>query len=211
MNKEEFQREMDRLVLRFTDKHYPREVCEMVWNESHELSHFWFKRTVTNFIGSCRFAPLLNEFREAIHTERERVWRSEKSRSHFQETPCSENKFGTQDIREIIGLASKRMSGAISKAEFQSHLRLIYSAAQVSDKRKCKICDKGVVIAINKSFPEKSPRYAFKCSCELGLARDESWPIWGRQFEYELIPEEEFQNFEFQNQSRKESDPNSVA
>ncbi len=67
----EFNNQMTRLIRNFGKNAYSEERGALIWREVQHLSAVWLENTVDRFIGDCKYAPLLPEFREAIAKERE--------------------------------------------------------------------------------------------------------------------------------------------
>lgn len=71
MNEIQFQYQIRRLQEQFGNQNYSQERIKLIWREVKDIEPFWFEKTVDRFIGECRQAPLLPEFRDAIAVLRE--------------------------------------------------------------------------------------------------------------------------------------------
>lgn len=79
MKQQHFQTQVNRLAETFGAQAYKRERVELIWREVANFGEVWFTKAIDDFIGNCRHAPLLPEFREKISLERERGWIGEKA------------------------------------------------------------------------------------------------------------------------------------
>lgn len=78
-----FQGQMKRLTAQFPQA-YSQERVALIWREVQGFSDAWFTRIVDKFVGECRQAPLMAEFRNEISFERERNWSKQKEQ-HAQD------------------------------------------------------------------------------------------------------------------------------
>lgn len=114
MRIDEFETHLNRLRDVFGDRNYTDERAKVFWREVRDMDASWWARTVDRFIGECKFAPLMPEFREVITRERERNWSVEKS-CHTRD---AKEFFLIADDPEIRGSVMKtildRMNGKVS-------------------------------------------------------------------------------------------------
>lgn len=77
MTAEHFQVQMNRLANTFGGA-YKTERTQIIWREMGNLPEEAFTRMVDKLIGECRQAPMIQEFREAASSEREKIWSKTK-------------------------------------------------------------------------------------------------------------------------------------
>jgi hypothetical protein len=75
------------------------------------------------------------------------------------------------DICKKIVTTSKH---APTVADFQEHVNAIPRLVK-NINGSCIVCNNGLITATNK---ENGGLYSFKCPCDIGLQRNETYPIW---------------------------------
>lgn len=116
MTQQHFQIQMNRLSRVFANA-YNEERTKLLWRELESLSDQWFTRVVDKFIGECRYAPLMPEFREEASKERERTWGKEKQRNAI-EAKEFQAKLSTDEMREVCKQIRKKAAGGMSDGDF---------------------------------------------------------------------------------------------
>lgn len=125
----EFNAGMLRLKNTYEAKYYPPERVKVLWHEIQGFSSQWFMHVVDEFIGSMRQAPLLNEFREAMSKEREKVAYKDKMQ-HSQDAHDFFNAtYQDDDIAEICTNIRKIIRGVSSPKETEQYIQLLQHAA----------------------------------------------------------------------------------
>jgi hypothetical protein len=101
---------MDRLAETFGAHHYSPERTKIIWREVGSLSGEWLQRVMDKFIGEFRQPPLIQEFRNEIAIERERVHQTEKKQHQneaaefFRTPPEKAKEWAQQILKNIRGL-----------------------------------------------------------------------------------------------------------
>ncbi len=65
MTEHEFKGQMTRLVSVYGDKAYPPERMSLIWREMKNAALYEFEAIVSELIGTCSYAPLIDKFRTA--------------------------------------------------------------------------------------------------------------------------------------------------
>lgn len=78
MTQAEFQNHMQRLVNNYGKAAYSAERANLIWRAVEGLSAEWWGKCVDEFIAYARQAPLMDQIRERIAAERERIWGEQK-------------------------------------------------------------------------------------------------------------------------------------
>ena len=99
MDKEFFQKQMERLVDTFGVNQYKPERVSLIWKEVLSFSEEWFSKAIDHFIGNLRQAPLMPEFRAEIATERERLWIIEKAQRRKESELEVESTYSAEKVR----------------------------------------------------------------------------------------------------------------
>lgn len=116
MSPTQFQTQMNRLAETFGGQHYKRERVDLLWRELAQFSDSWLIRIVDKFIGECRMAPLLAEFREEASKERERSHSIEKQR-HAQEAKEFMSRLPETEMRQICKEIRRLSTGCMSDGD----------------------------------------------------------------------------------------------
>lgn len=167
MSPANFHEQIKRLKATFGESHYPEERVNLIWKFVEHEPIEWFKRACDFFISESRTSPLLPQFRENLYSNRPR---KEKERS--AEVKHHKSRLGPEFAREITSMLAKKMSGEISKQEFDSWRIVAQTAIDEavkqgkSDERQvCIMCDDGGLIA-TEDF--NGSIVAFRCKCSIG-------------------------------------------
>lgn len=83
MTTEHFANQMNRLANTFGGA-YKTERTQIIWKEMGNLPEEAFTRIVDKLIGECRMAPMIQEFRDAAASEREKIWSRQKDQRMSQ-------------------------------------------------------------------------------------------------------------------------------
>lgn len=65
MTETEFRSQMNRLVAVYSEKAYPPERMQIIWREMKNAAVYEFENIVSELIGSCSYAPMIDKFRAA--------------------------------------------------------------------------------------------------------------------------------------------------
>lgn len=66
MNLQEFEKQINRLIEVYGEKHYAGERKKLLWGEFKDLEPWIFMAAVGRLIGDCAQAPMMYKFREVI-------------------------------------------------------------------------------------------------------------------------------------------------
>lgn len=135
MDQNHFQRQMDRLSETFGANHYKAERMKLIWQEVQASSNDWMRLTVDYFIGECKFAPLITDFREAMIKDRERRYSVEK-KSHADEAEAFMSAYTIQDIQTICQTIRNRLSGDLNDQDFTCFKKMISPMTRI----QCEKC-----------------------------------------------------------------------
>lgn len=124
MDQQQFQRQMSRLSDTFGANSYKDERIKILWREIQDFSIEWLARTVDHFIGSCRHAPLMPEFREELSKERERM-HSVQKREHREDAKEFKTSYPAEDIKTICEQIRRRITGSMDDQDYQGFMRMI--------------------------------------------------------------------------------------
>lgn len=80
--------------------------------------------------------------------------------------------FTPEDIRSHVDMVSKKARGEISGAELSAYMGIVKDAVDHAYRAKC-VCFDGLHL---RDLDGK--RFAFKCTCPLGKARHEKYPVY---------------------------------
>lgn len=178
---EQFQFQMNRLITQFGKSSYSTERIKLICREVRGLSALWFEKLVDQFIGECRHAPLLPEFREEIAKERERIHRIEKDSHAKDAEEFFDGIYMPEDKKTICQYIQKRLRGEISDADFEVFIKHLNHAGKgISHKVSeisCRDCDgSGRVFHRN----EENYEFVYRCYCPQGQKQAKSYAIWPR-------------------------------
>lgn len=119
MTESQFVSQMGRLERQFGK--FGPERGSILWREVKDFSEPWFSKVIDKFIGECRQAPLLPDFREEIAKERERLWSLEKITN---EQDAKEFWAGSaiqdEERKHICQTITKRLKGKISDQDWHN-------------------------------------------------------------------------------------------
>jgi ribosomal protein S27E len=162
-----FEQAMKRMVDNFGKAAYSQERVQLIWREVKDLDSGWFTRTIDSFIGDCRQAPLLPEFRNAVASERERLWRIEKSKDTREAESFMSSSFPKDDLRNIVQQIITRMTGGVSDESFDGLIKMLDNFAAHTHRVKCLKCnDTGIIF---EQDPKHPGIYVRKCTCPTAL------------------------------------------
>jgi len=136
MTQFEFDSQMVRLVKTFGKAAYADERCFILWQEVKDMPASWFIRTVNEFIGSYRQAPLLAEFREAVAKGREKVYEIQK-RQHKQDAHgfMQGDTFpNNEEIQYRCEMIRRRLKGGVSDAEYAEFIEQLESGRKIDQQ-----------------------------------------------------------------------------
>lgn len=136
MSAAHFQGQMERLVRVFGKNAYPPERAQIIWREVSNLSNEWFTKIADEFIGNCKYAPLMPEFREEIGKERERLYSIEK-KQHTQEAKEAMSMYSGEDIGTICNQIKKRVQGGMDDDSFKAFNKMLTP----KEYYKCQRCE----------------------------------------------------------------------
>jgi hypothetical protein len=131
MTPQHFQRQMTRLSETFGKQAYGQERVQLLWREVGQLSDEWMTSVTDDFIGGCRQAPLLAEFRERAAIERERLWQIEK-RQHTRECEAAmASVFAREEIKSICESIRKIARGGMTDDDRCAFLKSLNGATGI--------------------------------------------------------------------------------
>jgi hypothetical protein len=177
----EFDQQVNRLKDCFGDRNYSDERMKVIWKEVGTLSSYWLSSVIDQFIGECRQAPLMPEFREQIAKERERLHRIEKDVHAEEAKEFFDGIYMPEDKKTICQYIRKRLRGEVSDADFEVFIKHLNHAGKgVSHKISqigCRDCDgSGLVFHRN----EENYEFVYRCYCSQGQKQAKSYAVWPR-------------------------------
>lgn len=180
MTSHEFNTQINRLKDCFTDRSYSDERMKVIWREVQDLDGKWFAKVVDRFIGECRQAPLMTEFREEIAKERERLWELQKKHNAKDAKDFMSGIYQPDDIKTICQYIVKRVSGGVSDQDFSSFIKHLDTAAEglatVQPIQKCSTCqERGLIFVRYTSGYE----FVYRCTCLYGQRHSKGIPVIG--------------------------------
>jgi hypothetical protein len=96
LNKDEFTREIERLIETYSPKQYPAERIKGMWTELRSVKHDVFNHAVTKLIATSNFAPMLDKIKEQV-----RLSSGEFFRIDVEHGECSTcNKTGSIHVQK---------------------------------------------------------------------------------------------------------------
>lgn len=164
----EFTQQLNRVASTFGKNAYGDERIQLIWREVKDLSSNWMVKTVDRFIGECRHAPLMPEFREEISKERERLWQFEKKQRAKDAKDFFEGVYAPEDKKTICQFIQKRLRNEVLDADYQTFVKhLTHATESVTDinhRIKCKTCiDSGLVFQREENY-----EWIYRCFCSQG-------------------------------------------
>lgn len=103
MTQAEFAAQMTRLVANFGKSAYSDERARLIWRAVEPLSAAWWTKTVDDFIAYARQAPLMDQIRERVAEERERIWGAHKKQApKLWEPPRDARCFACKDSGVVM-------------------------------------------------------------------------------------------------------------
>lgn len=131
MNRQLFQRQMERLAETFGAAHYRHERIEIIWREVKDLPDAWFTKTVDKFIGECATAPLMPKFREEIANERERNWNSVKEQERKETQQFLRDSYSNEEKQTICEMIRRigRGNGEVEELDKKNFISMLENAA----------------------------------------------------------------------------------
>jgi hypothetical protein len=105
MTEEHFQKEMNRLAERFGAQHYKQGFQRLLWKDVKDLSESWFTAILSEFIYCARQAPLGEEFRQKVASEREHQWKNTRpidKKSYDASLPNNPNCSHCRDVGILV-------------------------------------------------------------------------------------------------------------
>lgn len=130
MNWDKFTKQIDRLAQTYGKNAYGEERVLLVWKEVKDLSDQWIEKVIDGFIGECRQAPLMTEFREQISKERERLWRIEKAKNAQDAKDFFAGTYQDEDKATICQYIKKRLNGKVSDEDYETFIKHLTHAAE---------------------------------------------------------------------------------
>jgi hypothetical protein len=177
MSPGEFQHHMSRLANQFKQA-YGDERVSLILREVGTLSGEWWARTVDQFIGYCRQAPLMPEIAEAASRERERLRQIEKRQEANDAKAFMRGAVGPDEIRVISQGILKRLSGGMSDADFTSFHKALEGVSRSFSEsvNTCPSCGgSGLQIAFKR---EDQTQCVFRCRCGKGHSDPRRFAMW---------------------------------
>lgn len=180
MTPQDFQTQMSRLTETFGKTPYGTERVKLLWNEVKDFDARWFERLVSRFIGDCRQAPLLSEFREAASRERERIHDEEKRQEQNETFRALKGHLAGEDVSMVVQTIKGILSGQLGEKERNGLREMLAAQVRYSDSLSppdCRHCaDVGLQFVENGVHAPS----VLTCSCERGRADPRAFPRkWG--------------------------------
>lgn len=175
MSPVEFQTQMNRLSETFGKQAYGTERAGLIWREVKDFSGAWLERTVDDFIGAMRHAPLLPDFANAVSAERERTWKREKAQHSKEAEYAMKSLYSSGDLSMICKTITSRIEGEMPDADFGKFLKMINSAPVT--ELSCRTCD-GSGLVFDKD--ERGYEFVFRCFCREGEKKPKVYPVYVR-------------------------------
>lgn len=159
MNQSHFQSQMNRLAETYGAMQYKRERIELIWREVKDFEDRWLEGVVDEFIGTCRQAPLLPEFREKSSIERERLYQIEKAKNRVESERAFNRLFDNEIIASICKTIGDRARGNVEDKVYADFVRGVRGLGQV----KCGRCeDTGLIWQRD----DKDYEWPYRCICQ---------------------------------------------
>jgi hypothetical protein len=103
---------MTRLTAAYGKSVYSEERAKLIWRAVESLSSAWWEKTVDEFIAYCRQAPLMDQIREKVSEERERIWGRQKHQMpKLWELPRDARCFACKDSGVVMARAKDGTPG----------------------------------------------------------------------------------------------------
>jgi len=111
---------MGRLIEQFGKTAYSIERTKLIFQEVQDLDAEWFHRLVDRFIGECRVAPIMTEFRTEIAREKERKYlRSKDQNSREAKEFMSGMRLGDDERSVIVRTIIERAKGRVPDEDWE--------------------------------------------------------------------------------------------
>lgn len=180
MKSDLFKQQVDRLNAQF-NRAFSEEKTALLWREVSEMSDDWMRITVDKFIGDCRYAPMLKEFREEVAVSRERLHERQKERNRVESESAMRQIFDGPMITSICKTITDRMRGGVTDQTFEQFTRGIAQLAH----QGCRQCDNSGLC-----FRKDSDGYEFvyRCYCPIGDRQPEAYLRIERRVAPVIIP-----------------------
>lgn len=172
MTHQEFLSEASRLINRYGDKYYPKEVLEVFYTEVGLLSHSWWSRLVSKFVAYEKFAPNLTNIREASKIEKETL-KQARIKTYLHKKESIKSQFSEEEVVELLRTVKAVSNGKMSNEARESYCEMLESSLKARPYAiGCSKCgDTGLVL---KEAINGAP-IAFKCYCTKGSHRRENF------------------------------------
>lgn len=164
-NRQEFQKQVQRLITCFGEKNYMPERVEIIWKFVCDLGDEWFQATVSSMIATERMPPLPNQFQQAAIDERQKRYEIQR-RANSANAREFMTSLRSEEQGEVFTMIKNRMAGNVPDEHWASFMRLFDSLPDAG--RGCKTCA-GLGVGIDQHL------VAFKCTCSAGRARKEPY------------------------------------
>ena len=112
---------------------------------------------------------------EEIAKKRERIANVERHASYIP-IHNHDSIFSKQEISEHFKVLKGLFAGEISKEDGMKYKECVETAIGARKHNRCKLCDNdGLVFKSD----DRNYQYVFRCNCDCGKRRQESFSMWG--------------------------------
>lgn len=135
MTAPEFKHQMERLISAWPHS-YPEERIGLIFSEISDLPISWMIRTVDQFIGRARSAPLVPEFRAEAEKKRRFQAQADQPHNLAADDPRKNSIFSDADASMMLDMTRKKMNGRVSPEEWKAFTEWVETTAALSPQRK---------------------------------------------------------------------------
>ncbi len=131
----EFQFQIERLTSTWPHS-YPEERIKMIFQEISDLPISWMIKMCDQFIGACRHAPLVPEFRDAANLYRKNKNTQPPAQGGANFASDDESIFSEADTRMMFEMIRRKMYGGVSDSEWESFKDYVESMLRAKEQMK---------------------------------------------------------------------------
>lgn len=182
MNRIQFSEMLKPLIERHP-LHFGPEVHEPIFKIFQDLPLEDGCDVISKLLFQSRYAPVESDFREVI-----RMLKSKKifERKSSLEQRTEDSIFSQQERDEMFKFMKDASRGKYNDKECKQYADMIQKLVRERGKKTCSECEDGIVFARRKNETHAAP-YVFKCTCDYGLRRQETYPKWDVRSQYNFV------------------------
>lgn len=177
MTAQDFQTQMSRMTETFGKTPYGTERMKLLWLEVKDFDPRWFERLVSRFIGECRQAPMLGDFREAASRERERIHDEEKRQEQNETFRALKGHLAGEDVAMVVQTIKGILSGQLGEAERSGLHSTLAAQVRYSDSLSPPDCPRCADVGL-LFLDEGRHTFTYRCTCTRGLNDPRAFPVW---------------------------------